>query len=131
MFGRPRPLQVSGSVFFTVFKSSDVSPPAAAAESISSMWQSVPPERYPDDWGDHLFHSTFTQLSQRLRLGALVHPAGCEDKNTPSSNFTAQSALTDSAGIPQQFRAEEMATAAGPLCSTGTADSWGRCVHHY
>ena len=105
VFGRPRLLQVFGCVF-TVFQSSGVPPTAAAAESLPGMQQGVLPERYLDNWGDHLFHNTFTRLTQRLRLGG-------------------------SAGISQLLRAEEMATAAGTLRSTGTADSWDRCGHHY
>ena len=55
----------------------------------------------------------------------------CEDNRTRFNNLTAQAASSYSAGISQLFRAARMATAAGTLCSTGMADSWGRCVHHY
>ena len=72
---RTRLLLVFGCVFFAVFKPSGVPPPGAESGYLPCMQQSVPPERYLDDWGDHLFNHTFTRLTQRLRLGALLHPA--------------------------------------------------------
>ena len=77
MFGRPRLLQVFGCVLFTVFKSSGVPPTAPAAESLPSMQQGIP-QSGTSDWGDHLFHDTFTHSHGSLSvfvLGALLHPA--------------------------------------------------------
>ena len=75
MFAAYRLLLFFVCVFFALFKSSVVPTAAAVAESLPSMQQSVPTERYLDDWRYHLFHHTFTWITQRLRLGALMHPA--------------------------------------------------------
>ena len=76
MSARPRLLLVFfGFVFLAVFRSSRVQTAGAVAEYLPSMQQSVPPEQYLDNWGDHLFHHTFTRLTQHLRVGALLHPA--------------------------------------------------------
>ena len=55
----------------------------------------------------------------------------CEDNSTRFNNFTAQAASSYGAGISQLFRAARMTTAAGTLCSTGTADSWDKCCAPY